>query len=308
MDNVEFDAFEHRTMETLIRGGFKLTNKKEIQYGIQLGFAGNGCAFNLRLFTSKKGCKTDLSPIKDETLKAEISELLNVEASAPKKKKTAPSITDKERFATAIIRVDESGKGDYFGPLVTVAVYLPNSQIPLLEELGVKDSKALNDKQISLIAKELKSCVLYSEIAIGNERYNALYEKIGNLNSMLAWAHARAIENILEQQHCETVLSDQFGKPESIKKALLKKGKTITLLQRPKAESNPAVAAASIIARESFVRRIHFLSKELGLTLPKGASNKVKSIAKEAVSLYGKDILNKIAKTHFSTTKEVLNG
>lgn len=306
MENKEFDTLEHHTMETLIKNGFKLTNKKEIQYGTQLSFANTDSAFNVRLFASKKGCKTDLSPIKDASLKKEIASMLGQSISQIEKKKTNARITDTERHANAIIGVDESGKGDYFGPLVTVAAYIHNDQIPLLEELGVKDSKALTDKDIARIAKDLRASILFTEIAIGNERYNALYKKIGNLNSLLAWAHARAIENILEQQPCAVALSDQFGKAESVKRALLEKGKSVTLLQRPKAESNPAVAAASIIARDSFVRRMYYLSKELGLTLPKGASNKVKSIAKEAVALYGPQVLNKIAKTHFSTTKDVL--
>ncbi|TES52134.1 ribonuclease HIII [Halalkalibacterium halodurans] len=159
-----------------------------------------------------------------------------------------------------IIGTDESGKGDYFGPLVVAGVFVNSETYRKLKNMGVMDSKKLGDDQIKFLAGEIKKICPYSLVVIGNEKYNELYERIENLNKLLAWGHARTIENILQTVSCNFALSDKFGDEKFIKKALLEKGKEITLFQRTKAESNIAVAAASILARDEFVNRLHRLS------------------------------------------------
>jgi ribonuclease HIII len=202
---------------------------------------------------------------------------------------------------------DESGKGDFFGPLVIAAFFMPEGQEGALRELGVKDSKRTSDARCREIAESLKKGYPYhSVVAIGPEKYNELYAKLRNLNRLLAWGHARAIENILERVPAGRAVTDQFGDEKFVRNALLKKGREIELVQMPGAEEDPAVAAASILARAEFLTRLHFLSKDVGVELPKGASDLVEQAAVKLVRKKGPGILDKVAKTHFKTTARVL--
>ncbi len=203
------------------------------------------------------------------------------------------------------IGTDESGKGDYFGPLVAAGVFLPKGQEPVFRELGIRDSKKISDGRIRELAESIKQGYPYSIVVIGPEKYNALYEKLRNLNRLLAWAHSRVIENILAEVNCERVITDQFGDERYVLNALMKKGKTIELIQRTKGEEDLAVAAASILARAEFVKRLYFLSKDAGLELPKGASVKVEEAALRLVKSRGIQALDKYAKKHFKTTKKL---
>ncbi|MGH7273461.1 MAG: ribonuclease HIII, partial [Nitrospiria bacterium] len=205
------------------------------------------------------------------------------------------------------IGIDESGKGDYFGPLVVAGVYLEPSQVPDLRLLGIKDSKQLSDLRVKEIAAELPTKVISSVLVIGPKRYNELYEKIKNLNRILAWAHARTLENILQRVDCTRALSDQFGDEHFILNALMEKGKKIKLEQRPKAESDPAVAAASILARAEFLNRLEKLSQEVGIPLPKGASRLVEDTARTLIQRGGQQLLQRVAKWHFRTTQAALS-
>lgn len=205
------------------------------------------------------------------------------------------------------IGIDESGKGDYFGPLVIAAAYVN----PIIERdlklMQVRDSKRISDPRVLQLASDLRQVCKHSIVAIGPERYNELYQKIGNLNRLLAWGHARALENLLEQVDAQQAIADQFGDERFILNALLEKGKHVQLVQRPKAEEDLAVAAASILARAEFLRRLSALSEKVGTSLPKGASPSVELAARMVVKKRGQDALRTIAKLHFKTTKAVLN-
>lgn len=210
------------------------------------------------------------------------------------------------------IGVDESGKGDFFGPLVVAGVFVNESAVRELAELGVKDSKAISsDARIFEIAKGIrgtKGC-LWSVVPIGNEAYNRLYGSMRNVNNILGWGHARVIENLLAKvPDCTKVIADQFGNKAILEKALMERGRKVELVQRHKAESDIAVAAASILAREEFVRRLIRLGREIGVPLPKGASEAVMEAAKEAVAKHGREVLLKIAKMHFRTAQRVLGS
>jgi ribonuclease HIII len=148
----------------------------------------------------------------------------------------------------------------------------------------------------------------HSVVAIGPQRYNDLYAKIRNLNRLLAWGHARALENILEDTDCTLAISDQFGDERFILNALLEKGKRIRLIQRPKAEDDLAVAAASILARAEFLIRLARLSDEVGTALPKGASPAVELAARMVIKKHGRERLATVAKLHFKTTQAVIAG
>ena len=208
------------------------------------------------------------------------------------------------------IGVDESGKGDFFGPLCIAGVYVNESVIKAWADLGVRDSKNISsDKKISELADKIRKtpgCVT-TVVPIGNEAYNRLYTKMRSVNAMLAWGHARVIENLLGQRHRMNpppvkAISDQFAASKSvIEKALMAQGREIQLVQRHKAEEDIAVAAASILARDEFVKGLAKLEKQFEVELPKGAGGTVDAAAKKCVEERGAGGLAKISKLHFRT-------
>jgi ribonuclease HIII len=207
--------------------------------------------------------------------------------------------------------VDESGKGDFFGPMVIAAAYTDETLTQGMTEIGVKDSKAISsDSRLIEIAGRLRRLLgprRFTVIQINPTRYNQLYARIRNLNELLAWGHARSIENILEMiPDCPMAISDQFGNKSQVKKALMKRGSQIELVQRHKAESDLAVAAASILAREGFLRALHDLSIQYGMKIPKGASLAVQETADMLIKKHGPTILLQVAKCHFKTADVVL--
>lgn len=204
------------------------------------------------------------------------------------------------------IGIDESGKGDYFGPLVIAAVFVDATTQAELALMQVRDSKKISDGRILEMAPDIKLICPHSVIAIGPRKYNELYAKIRNLNRLLAWGHAKALENLLERVSCERAISDQFGDERLILAALQEKGRKIVLEQRTKAESDLAVAAASILARAEFLIRLKRLSDEVGTTLPKGASPAVELAARMVMKKHGRERLDSVAKLHFKTTQAVL--
>jgi len=205
------------------------------------------------------------------------------------------------------IGTDESGKGDYFGPLTVAGVFVPDGQEEVLRELGVRDSKRVSDGRVRELAEIIKQGYTHSIVAIGPLRYNELYERLRNLNRLLAWAHSRVIENILEDVPCPLVVTDQFGDKAFVLNALMKKGKNIELIQKPKAESDLAVAAASILARSEFLKRLYFLSKEAGIDLPKGSSPLAEETGVKLVQAQGTSALDKYAKKHFKLTQRIMD-
>jgi ribonuclease HIII len=195
-----------------------------------------------------------------------------------------------------------------FGPLCVAGVYANEAVVKVWKEAGVQDSKRISsDGRIAELAKLIQGTKgsVTTVVPIGNEAYNRLYAKMGSVNAILAWGHARAIENLMGQRHRMDPLpvraiSDQFAaKKETVASALMSLGREIELVQRHKAESDLAVAAASILARREFVTRLSALAKEFEVRLPKGASGEVDTAAKEFLARHGADSLPKVAKMHF---------
>lgn len=207
--------------------------------------------------------------------------------------------------AEKYIGTDESGKGDFFGPLVVAGVQVNSENKQKFIDLGVKDSKKLDDKKILQLANIIKANAVHSVVVMTPVKYNELYNKFKNLNKLLAWGHARAIENILEKSPCEYALADKFGDESLIKNALMQKGRSIILNQMVRAEADIAVACASVIARAEFVKRMADMEAKYELTMSKGASDKVVQQAKEFVKKYSFERLNEVAKIHFKTTNEL---
>ncbi len=207
------------------------------------------------------------------------------------------------------IGVDESGKGDFFGPLVTAGVFADAGAIEALVAAGVRDSKSVtSDKRVAELAEViLKTPGIQVEvIAPSVAKYNELQQKMRTVNELLGWAHAKVIENLLGRVVCRRAVSDQFARTEwTIRKHLGPKGKAIELEQRHKAESDPVVAAASIIARDRFVKALEGMGKDLGERILPGASAQVKALAVRLVKRHGADTVSRFVKTHFKTWAEV---
>src|SRR5213596_2685829 len=205
--------------------------------------------------------------------------------------------------------VDESGKGDFFGLLVIAGVYVDRRIARKLLDAAVQDSKRIgSDARIRALAQTVRKSAngLVETVLIGPQRYNELYEKFGNLNKLLGWGHARVIENLLAKKpDCPRALSDQFADARVVDQSLLRHGRRIDIQQRTKAESDIAVAAASILAREAFIRWLERQGKELGLRLERGASANVKETAKKVVEMNGPQVLRGLAKVHFRTAHEI---
>jgi ribonuclease HIII len=211
----------------------------------------------------------------------------------------------KKTAASGWIGSDESGKGDYFGPLVVAAVYLEPAQAEALTALGVRDSKRLSDQRAIELAAAIREQAAVEVVKINPARYNSLYEKMKNLNILLAWAHARALENLLGRVHCDRAVIDQFAQPKRIEQALLAAGRQIRVEQRHRAEDDAAVAAASVVARAEFLSGLAALSRQAGVTLPKGASDEVVRVARQLFANHGRPMLAEVAKLHFQITKRL---
>lgn len=215
--------------------------------------------------------------------------------------------TQPEMFAPHF-GIDESGKGDFFGPLVIAGAYVDRGIAHSWRDAGIQDSKAISsDARIRALADVIRQTpgATQNVVVIGPGRYNVLYKKFGNLNRLLAWGHARVIENLLESRaDCPRALSDQFANPSLLRRALLERGRGIQLEQRTKAESDPAVAAASVLAREGFINWLERHGREFGVKLPRGASAEVKRIAKELVAKHSASVLERLCKVHFKTARE----
>ncbi len=204
--------------------------------------------------------------------------------------------------------LDESGKGDYFGPLVSAAVLVDPLTLGELEELGVADSKRLSDGRVGRLAPEIRARVRFTTTVLAPPRYNDLYEQFRRegrrLNDLLAWAHARSLEDLLTAgAEPAYAIVDQFAEASVVERRLLAgtRDRALRVVQFPRAEADVAVAAASILARDEFLRRIGGLPKG-------GGSPQVLAAARALVEQGGPDALRSVAKVHFATTAKVLAG
>lgn len=207
--------------------------------------------------------------------------------------------------------IDESGKGDYFGPLVSAAVVVSPHAAAELATAGIQDSKKISDKKIAKLAPLVKAQTEWAVTRIDPARYNELYaearEQGMKLNQLLAWAHVRSLRTLLERgvQPAYAIV-DQFADARVVETAAAPHTGDLRIVQFPKAEADVAVAAASVLARDGFLTWMRRASDEHGITLPKGASDAVVEAARALVARDGEDALRAVAKLHFATTVKVL--
>lgn len=207
------------------------------------------------------------------------------------------------------IGTDEAGKGDFFGPIVISGVFLNGEEETHLAAEGVRDSKKIRSgKKIFEISEKIRQSISRDNreiVKINPSRYNQLFDELQNMNTIMGWAHARAIENLLDRNpDCKLAIADQFGDRAYIEKALMKKGKQIELVQMHRAEGDLAVAAASILAREQFLRAMDKMNEKYDIEFPRGAS-KVRDAAIDFCHQYGKKKLKDVAKINFSIAREI---
>ena len=206
--------------------------------------------------------------------------------------------------------IDESGKGDYFGPLVIAGVYSDENTAAKPHAAGCRDSKQVgDDKRIHAIAQKIKGIpgVAWEIVCIGPKRYNELYADFKNLNRLLAWGHTRVMASLHEKvPACPRALSDQFANPRVLQQALRQRNIPLQLEQRTKGESDIAVAAASILARDRFVQWMKDAAAAAQCELPLGCAPHVEKAARAFLQKYGADRLGDVAKLHFKVTARIM--
>ena len=205
---------------------------------------------------------------------------------------------------------DEAGKGDLFGPLVVAAVLVRPGQEALLAELGVRDSKAMGDREATEAAVLVRQTCPHAVVSVPPPRYNDLHREMGsNLNRLLAWAHARAIEDVLEGPDgaaAAALVVDAFAKSHTLRQVLLPRARALPLEMRPRAEDHPAVAAASVLARAGFLAGLDRLSSGAGVKLAKGAGPPADAAARRVLAKGGADLLARVAKMHFKNAQRLV--
>jgi ribonuclease HIII len=268
-------------------------------YNYELRVQKGAAKLKILVYFGKSGNKTVIQGNKDSQLYIDIDNLLfNVKRNVVENEFPEP---------LHYIGTDESGKGDYFGPLVVAGVIVDGLTSVQLKKIGVKDSKLLSDDVIKKLSPKIKNIVgnKFDIIVITPKTYNNLHAKMKNVNKILGWSHARVIENLLAKEDVKEAISDKFGNERLIKDSLQEKGKKINLMQFTKAERYTAVAAASILARNRFNEWFDEQAEKNDLSLPKGASAIVDNALKRIKAKYGIGILSEIAKVHFKTTNKI---
>lgn len=296
----------------LADSGLTVAASRPIAYGVQLTVSDGQGSVTLNIYSGKKGVSITVGGSARSPLRKRVEELLAVPAPGkPVDGQADLGIKDYEGFDGHWIGTDESGKGDFFGPLVVAAVMVDQQTEKILSDRGVKDCKALSDDKVRAFAAAIREICSgrYVELELIPSHYNRLYNNFRsegkNLNQLLAWAHARAIEDLLEKHSCRFAIIDQFADERLVLSRLFDKGKNLTLLQAHRAERNIAVAAASVLARDRFLAGLDRIRREYGIELPKGASAAVIDAGRRFAAAHGRQELQNAAKLHFKTMEQI---
>ncbi len=284
----------------LERLGFTISVPQKAQYSYNITLEKDNDKVKLLVYFGKKGNKLQVQGNPETSVFKEVNTLVFGE-------KLFQGDDKKIEEPANYIGTDESGKGDFFGPLIVAGVLADKADIFKLIDLGVRDSKTITDYNIKKLAVRIKSLLKnkYDIIPLKPEKYNELHSKMGNVNLIMGWAHAKVIENILNSFEVEEAISDKFGNEKTILNALQEKGRQIKLHQVTNAERYTAVAAASILARDGVIKWFEINSKKLKIKIPKGASAEVENCARKVVKNFGKDVLPGLVKMHFKTLKKI---
>lgn len=304
----QINTFIANRATELFRAGITLRKKQDINYGTQIAIAGHDASGLICIYWSVKKGLSIVDCSKNPLSQAAIAILQGKNADTV----TVANHDIIEASFSRWIGTDESGKGDFFGPLVVCGCCISRSQLAAVRDLGAVDSKTLDSRGIASVAKALEHA--FPEAFVLGELmpadYNAEYARCGNLNTLLAATHMKVISalhqrfSIERNEPVDGLVVDMFGNTETFNtRLLLDKG--LTLVHRQKGESNTAVAAASVIARATFERRMAELSETAGMPLPYGAGDNVIRAARQYVVKHGREGLRGVAKVHFATMKSL---
>ena len=306
-----FADYIERFKEKVAQAGLLTGAEKSVPYGLRIDVTNGSELVPITLYEGKKGFSMVLGG-KAGGLKETLEKLFDKAPPVEIVSDKPYGFEEQTGFESGWIGTDESGKGDVFGPLVIAAVAVNPASVLALTSIGVKDCKQLSDKKVTELAVKIRQiCKGRSqELSLFPSRYNSLYFTLKsegkNLNHLMAWAHARVIEDTLEIAPCQFAIADKFADVRFIESKLMARGRAIVLIQRTHAEKNIAVAAASVLARDTFLRGMETLSKKYGMDFPKGAGTQVTDVIRRFVAEHGKAALSEVGKIHFKTFEGVL--
>jgi len=283
----------------LVESKIKCAEIEERQYNYEFTASSDREKIKVQVYFGKKGVKVVLQGNKDSLLYTEINQIIS-------EQHQLDFMNKKNDEPDTYIGSDESGKGDVFGPLITTAFYVDEKVKAKLASFGVRDSKDLSEVQITEIAKKIRKEFPnnFETIPLFPEKYNELYYKFNNLNALLTWTHSKAISNMLDKFECNNVIVDKFSN-RAINISSSRSNNKVDVLQIPKAESYIGVAAASIIARDTFNKWFIKMKYDL-FDFPKGASNNVEQTVKFFIKKYSFEEIKKVSKVHFKTVQKYI--
>lgn len=297
--------------------GLAVKEIRPIDYGAQMKVTDTTAVVTVNVYYGKKGISLTVGGSSGQPLTARVraAVLGQPEPACPVPGSgQAPRPTGFERlpdFDFRWIGSDESGKGDFFGPLVVAAVMVDETSAAELTEYGIKDSKLLSDDKARAFAARIREICpgRFVELELTPAKYNALYREFQtagkNLNQLLAWSHARVLEDLLGKAPCRFAIADQFAAEQQLITQLMEKGRQVTLVQIPRAERNIAVAAASVLARDRFLARMDALEEQFDMKFPKGASTLVVEAGRRFAAKYDRTALSEVCKLHFRTVSQL---
>lgn len=298
--SLESKALEeiNKLRDIFIKENYLVDTPVKKEYNYEVNISKGKDRLKLLVYFGKKGIRSVLQGNIKSELYRQIDSLINMTLNF-----SEPEIEEPEFY----IGTDESGKGDFFGPLVIAAFAYDQTVKENISGLNIRDSKELSSDEIKFIASEIKKKFgdRFSVIVIHPSKYNKLYESFQNLNSIMIWAHTKAIDEIRKKYNYSTFVIDKFCKEDAIRNELVKKYNDFNLILTEKAERFKGVALASIIARDRILNWFENKSRELKIDLPLGASEKVNDVASHIIKKYGKKFLDDLVKLHFKNFRTI---
>ena len=228
-----------------------------------------------------------------------------------KEKKAERKKENEKYYYSSAVGSDEVGTGDYFGPIVVTATYVPKEEIEYLEKLGVGDSKKIDDEKILKITPEIAKKIKYRSVILTNKEYNEKYSNDINMNKIKAILHNRVLYQLVneEKPKYDYIIVDEFAREQRYyyylnDQKVVQRG--ITFITKAE-DKNMAVACGSIISRYIFLKEFDKMCDEIHIPLPKGAGKDVDKMGEEVVEKYGEEKLKEIAKLNFKNTERILH-
>lgn len=294
-----FDAYCQGLLKRAKDAGWELRAQRTIPYGRQFDLASGATVAVLNCYQGKKG----LSFVAGGKAAAELGAALGA---APAPKFVQAAAADPFKLGMPHAGGDESGKGDYFGPLVVAAWWLEEKHVDALRGMGIADSKTLTDANMEKLAGQIDKLARGHTIVVMPREYNPLYASTGNLNTLLSRLHGRCMSELIAARGApKAVLIDQFARDDRELRSSMGLKPQIKLLTRTRAEADLAVAAASVLARVAFMAGLKELGHEFGMDFPPGAGDPVLKAGREFKRTFGAAQLAQVAKTHFKTTQQL---